>query len=59
MPALNIMSLGTNNRAFNNMKGAPLKYLQGSSIDKLDLLSSSSEDSKGKANIKDIVFDPR
>ena len=28
-------------------------------VDKFDFLSSSSEDEKQKAKVKDIVFDPR
>ena len=59
MPTLDILQIGTNNRIFPNAKGPQLKYLQGSKIDKLDLLSSSSEDEKEKQKIKDIVFDPR
>lgn len=58
IPALDIVQLGHHNRAFTNAaKGA--SRIPVSEVDKLNLLSSSSEDSKAKAKVKDIVFDPR
>lgn len=60
IPALDIVQLGHNNRVFGNhhVKGAGGK-LPVSEIDQFNFLSSSSEDSKAKAKVKDIVFDPR
>jgi len=59
MPALDIVTLNHANRAFSNVKGAPMEFVNGGEIEKLGYLSSSSEDSKQKAKIKDIVLDPR
>jgi len=39
--------------------GVLKKQMGGDDFDAFDLDSSSSEDSKAKAKIKDIVFDPR
>ena len=58
MPALDIMQLGVNNRIFSNIKGPHMKFLESSAIDKVELLSSSSDEEKVKSKIKDIVFDP-
>lgn len=42
---------------FSNLKGVHFLF-QEQQLDKIELLSSSSQGSK-KASIKDIVFDPR
>jgi hypothetical protein len=49
------MQLGVNGKNMMNQRGPPLKYLQGSEIDKLELFSSSEDE---KNNAKDIVINP-
>ena len=53
MPALNIMQLGPKNRSHSAL---PLNMLQGSELDRMELISSSTQEER---NNKDIVFDPR
>ena len=56
MPALNIVHLGNVNRVFSNVKRPSI---HGGEMEQLNYGSSSSDDSKQKAKIKDIVYDPR
>jgi hypothetical protein len=58
IPALDIVQLGPNNRLFSSVVKGP-GNLAVNEVDKFNFLSSSSEDSKAKAKVKDIVFDPR
>jgi hypothetical protein len=59
MPALDIATLKKVNLAYSNRKGAPMQFVNGSVLEKLEYMSSSSEDSKQKAKIRDIEVEPR